>query len=466
MKTIIRREFLDHVQSLQFIVLLVLTVILFAGNGLIFVKSYSERLDAYQKQLIFMKDWKSTVRLQLYRRPNPLFFMAEGGDNEKPSEYYLLPKGALSAGQPNLRTFKLPVVPTLDWSFIVGALFSLYAMLLGYNTISGEKEQGTLRLVLANPLGRVKLLAAKYLSMLLALFVPLLAGMLISLIIIAAFLPQVLTLANMSRIGLVVLLGLAYVSLFVLLSFLFSALILRSSLVLLTLLAVWVVFAVVIPSSSVVLVEKLSTVPREIQTARMFAPMVEKEIWAKIDQIRGQAGRGEYKTEEELRKATDRAFEEGQVKVNQFEENYERAEKARAAKAKNLSRLSPASLLQYAAEDIVQTGEEGEQHFLKQVREYSRVYDQYILKKLGKVVQTSNSSFSTNIALNGKEVHIQSPESQEYEGDKSDFPVFAEQRVSLGAGLKSALGDLAGLIIWNIVLAGLAFSAFLRTDVR
>jgi ABC-type transport system involved in multi-copper enzyme maturation permease subunit len=466
MKAIIRREFLDHLQSLQFIVLLVLSVILFAGNGLIFTKSYSERTDAYQKQLIFMNSWKSTVRLQLYRRPNPLMVIAEGGDNDRPSEYYLLPKGALSAGEPNLRAFKLPNVPPLDWSFIIGVLFSLYAILLGYNTISGEKEQGTLRLVLSNPLGRVKLLVAKYLSILLALLFPLLAGALVSLILVAAFLPQVLTFASMSTIGLVFLLALAYVSLFVLLSLLFSALIPRSALVLLALLAIWVVFAVVIPSSSVILVEKLSTAPREIQTARMFAPMVEKEIWAKIDEIRARAGRGEYKTEKELKEATDRAYEEGQVKVNQFEENYQRAEKARAAKAKNVSRLSPFSLLQYAAEDIVQTGDDSEEHFLSQIREYSRVYDQYILKKLGRVVQTSNSSFSTTIALNGKEVRIDSPEAQEFEGDKSDFPVFAERGPSVSAGIKGALGDLGGLVLWNIILAGLAFGVFIRADVR
>ena len=114
MKNIIRREFLDHVQSLQFVVLLVLSLILFAGNGLIFVKSYADRTDAYQKKLAFMNNWKSTVRLQLYRRPNPLVFIAEGGDNERPSEYYLLPKGTLSAGSLNLRGFKLPRVPTLD----------------------------------------------------------------------------------------------------------------------------------------------------------------------------------------------------------------------------------------------------------------------------------------------------------------------------------------------------------------
>ncbi len=468
MKTILRREFLDHIQSLQFMALLALAVILFAGNGLIFVKSYSQRIDAYQKNLAFMQEqeWKSTVRLQLYRRPSSLLFIAEGGDIIRPSEYYLLPKGALSAGEQNLRTFKMPTVPTLDWSFIIGTLFSLYTILLGYSTVSWEREQGTLRLVLANSLGRVHLLTAKYLSVLSVIAVPLLAGTLVSLIIIGTLVPQAMTLANVSRIVLVLLLALAYVSLFAFLSLLFSSIISRSSLVLLTLLAIWVLFAIVIPSSSLVLVDKLSSAPREIQAARMFEPMVQKEVWEKIDAIVAGAGRGEYKTEEEVRAGTDHAFEEGQNRVKQFYEDFGKSEKARAAQAKNLSRLSPLALFQYASEDIVQSGDGGEDEFLRQVREYSRIYDAYIQKKLGKIIVTSDWSFSKNIGFHGKTIRIESPEALEYEGDKSDFPVFSERRPSLSKGLKSALGDLAGLILWNIVLAGLAFSAFIRTDVR
>jgi ABC-type transport system involved in multi-copper enzyme maturation permease subunit len=466
MKTIIRREFLDHVQSLQFMVLLVLSLVLFAGNGLVFVRSYGARTDAYQKKMAFMNSWKSTVRLQLYRRPNQLTFVADGGDNGRPSEYYLLPGGQITAGAPNVRAFKLPVVPPLDWSFIIGVLFSLYAILLGYNSVSGEKEQGTLRLVLSNPLGRVKLLTAKYVSILLVLLVPLLAGILVSLIIGAVSLPQLLTLANMSRAGLVFILALAYVSLFAFLGLLFSALIPRSTLVLLALLTVWVVFSVVIPSSSVILGEKFSSAPREIQTARMFEPMVGKELDAKIAEIVKRAEGGGFKTEEDMRAAADQAFEEGQVKVKQFYEDFRRTQRQRLEVVRNLSRLSPAALFQYAAEGVIGSGPGGDDRFLRQVREYSRVYDAYILKKLGKVVQMSNFTFSEIVDFNGKKTRLDSPESREYEGDKSDFPVFSERTVSLGAGLKSALGDLAGLILWNILLAGLAFSAFLRTDVR
>jgi hypothetical protein len=65
-----------------------------------------------------------------------------------------------------------------------------------------------------------------------------------------------------------------------------------------------------------------------------------------------------------------------------------------------------------------------------------------------------------------KMVCIHSPRPEEYSGDTSDFPRFVEHTASIGRSLRSAFGDLAGLLVWNILLAGLAFSAFLRTDVR
>jgi ABC-type transport system involved in multi-copper enzyme maturation permease subunit len=465
MKTIIRREFLDHVQSLQFIVLFALSVVLFAASGFVYVRAQAEREVYYRTQMTRAEQHPSTMGARLVRRPNPLGFMAAGGDQDRPSGYDLQ-GGELTPIPVNPRTFKLPAIPALDWSFLIRVLFSLYVVLLGYDAVSGEKERGTLRLILANPLGRVKLLVGKYCSIMAAASVPFAAGVLVSLIIIGAFLPGGMAAADLGRVLFVFFLVLAYFSLFAFLSLLFSSLISRSSLVLLALLAVWVCFAVVIPSSSIVLAEKLSAAPSETQSARMFEPMVQKEVWAKIGGVQERVNRGEFRTEDEIHRETDRIFEEGQVKVTEFYANYARAENERGRKAKAMSRISPAALFQYAAEDIAGTGDTGEENFLSQCREHSRAVDGFILRKLGKVVRVSRWSFSTNMEFQGKPIVVRSPQPLNYEGDMSDYPKFEERRPGFGQALRSAFGDLAGLLVWNILLAGLAFSAFLRTDVR
>jgi ABC-type transport system involved in multi-copper enzyme maturation permease subunit len=453
-------------QSIQFAVLLGVIIILFLANGVISVKKYSQQVSLYNQRVSQSYQNPSTVFFNLYRKPSPLLFMAEGGDKYRPYGFTLNPKGALDALPSGPRNFKLPDIPELDWSFIIKTILSLYVILLGYASISGEKEQGTLRLVLSNSIGRIKLLVAKYISTLLTVVVPLVTGLVFSLIIMGVFNPKILTFNVLSRVLVMLFLTLVYLSLFALLSLMISSLINRSSLVLLVLLSLWVLFAVIIPNASDVLSQRLSKIPSEYQMAKRVEPMIEQQVWARIDEIKERVKRGEIKTEEEVKKETDRAFEEGQEGINMHYKNYENAMKQRAATAQNMSRLSPTALFQYASENIAQTGAKSEEHFLEDASNYAHIYDNYILKKVGKLVGTSPWTFSGSIMLNGKTVDYESPRPEEYQGDKSDFPQFVESRPSLARSLRDALFDIAMLIVWNLVLATLAFSAFLRADVR
>jgi len=466
MKTIIKKELLDHLQSIQFSVLVVISIVLFTANGIIFVKKYDEQNSWHNEQVAQLHQNPSTMGTTLLAEPTPLLFLAEGGDKYRPAGYQLSPKGRLSAMPGKERNFKMPDIPELDWAFIIKIIFTLYVLLLGYASISGEKEQGTLRLILSNSQGRIKILMSKYLSIILTVMIPLIIGVLISLIIICSSIPQVLTLSNLIRILLMLLLAITYLSIFAFLSLLTSSLIHQSSLVLLILLAVWILFAIIIPNVPSILSEEFSEVPSEYETANQVGPMIQKQVWEGITKIREQVERGEIKTEEELKKLTDEAFEQGQQDLARHYKSYNDAMKQRARMARNLARISPTALLQFASENIAQTGLAQEEQFEKDARNYSTIYDDYILKKVGKVVGTSPWSFSTNIELNGKSIYIGSPQPEEYNGDKSDFPRFEQSTPSIARSLNNALLDLAGLILWNLVLAILAFAAFIRCDVR
>ena len=48
----------------------------------------------------------------------------------------------------------MPHLFTIDLTFIVQFLFSFFAIILGFNAATGEKEQGTLKLTLSNPVKR------------------------------------------------------------------------------------------------------------------------------------------------------------------------------------------------------------------------------------------------------------------------------------------------------------------------
>ena len=47
-----------------------------------------------------------------------------------------------------------PNISQVDWAFIIGYVLSLIALLFTFDAISGERERGTLRLMLANSIPR------------------------------------------------------------------------------------------------------------------------------------------------------------------------------------------------------------------------------------------------------------------------------------------------------------------------
>ncbi|HUU18866.1 MAG TPA: ABC transporter permease subunit [Sedimentisphaerales bacterium] len=466
MTAIIRREIQEHLQSLQFLMLIILSILLFGMNGWVSVKKHREQMTRYSDGVTGIAQNPSTVQTSLYMHPNPLVLLADGGSKYQPPGYSLGPKGKLTPLPAGPKNFKMPFVPELDWAFIIKVVFSLYVLLLAFRGISGEKEIGTLRLVLSNVLRRNQLLIAKYISIILTTGIPLILGGLVSLSIVSIFLPQALSLSVIPRIGLMILLAFFYLSIFAFLGLFVSSLVGRSSVVLLILLSVWILFVVVVPNVSGILSNKLTSAPSEFQTTRQVGPILQEQVWARIDKVTERIERGELTTDEAVKRETDKAFEEGQEDVRNHYAVYENAMKHRANVARNLSRLSPTALFQFASESLADTGPRREERFLKDAEAYSAIYDSYILEKVGRLVGTSHWSFGRSVTVNEKYFDISSPRPQEYEGDKSDFPHFAESSPNLPHNTQEALLDLAGLSLWNLILAVLAFWAISRCDVR
>jgi ABC-type transport system involved in multi-copper enzyme maturation permease subunit len=466
MITVIKKEILEHFKSLQFIILLVLSILLFSMNGLITVQKHREQISQYSSAVTESANYHSTTNTALYMRPSPLVLLADGGSKHQPPGYRLEPKGRLTPLPAGQKNFKMPFVPELDWAFIIKAIFSLYAILLAFRGISGEKETGTLRLVLSYALRRNQVLLAKYISILITIGIPLILGSLISLCIVSIFMPDALSLSIIPRIGLMLLLAFFYLSIFTFLGLFVSSVVGRSSVVLLILLAAWILLVIVVPNLSGILSDKLTNVPSEYQTAKQVSSILKQQVWGRIDIVRERVKTGELTTEEAIKAETDRAFEEGQKEVRNHYAVYNNAMKRRADMARILSRLSPTGMFQFASESLADTGPRREERFLNDAKMYSEIYDNYILEKLGRLVGVSHWSFSTSMTVNGKHIHISSPYPEEYQGDKSDFPQFIESNPNLAHNVQEAALDLAGLSIWNLVFAGLAFWAISRCDVR
>jgi len=105
---------------------------------------------------------------------------------------------------------------SIGCSFI-STVLSFVALVLAYDSISGEREAGTLRLMLANTIPRYKLLLGKYSGSMLTLAIPLIVGLLVSLIIVIPSKDVAIDAAAWLKILVITLLSLLYLSIFVLL---------------------------------------------------------------------------------------------------------------------------------------------------------------------------------------------------------------------------------------------------------
>lgn len=110
----------------------------------------------------------------------------------------------------------LPQFSDIDWVFIISVLLSFIAMLLTYDSFCGERQLGTLRLILSGSIPRYKVLFGKYFGAVFTLGVPLLTGLLISLVIVVSSGTVQFGYGDWSRIFGVALISFLYLSMFLL----------------------------------------------------------------------------------------------------------------------------------------------------------------------------------------------------------------------------------------------------------
>ncbi len=119
-------------------------------------------------------------------------------------------------------------------------------LIFAYDAIAGERERGTLRLVLAQPIGRGQILLAKYISAMACLLVPLILSLLFALLLLTRSIP--LSTADFLRIAGIVLTSFAYLSLFYLIGLLISVATRRTGTALMLAMFVWGFLILVYPN--------------------------------------------------------------------------------------------------------------------------------------------------------------------------------------------------------------------------
>src|SRR5512143_2902500 len=120
-----------------------------------------------------------TVAIKGFRSPAPLSVFTQGFESALPRYYEFTQDGFKPGESASDDESILTVQGKVDFVFLVQMVLSLIALLFASDMVSGEKESGTLRAMLGNPLPRDSLLTGKIAGGFLALWIPFLLAFLL-----------------------------------------------------------------------------------------------------------------------------------------------------------------------------------------------------------------------------------------------------------------------------------------------
>jgi len=155
---IIRSEFISNVLTSRFMIGLLVALLATGIAVLVQVDDYEKRLTVYntavQEAQVEARQWDvyGTITLKAHRKPNPLSIFNAGMENFGANTVSVEPStpifemSSVLDGPAQKRGSDNPFLVmflTVDLNFVFKMLLSLLAILFAYNTISGEREDGT-----------------------------------------------------------------------------------------------------------------------------------------------------------------------------------------------------------------------------------------------------------------------------------------------------------------------------------
>jgi len=333
-------------------------------------------------------------------------------------------------------------------------------LIFTYDTICGEREAGTLRMMLAASIHRHKILLGKYIGAILTLGIPLLLGLLVNLLIVVSSRDVMISAGDWLKIPTIVLLSFLYLSIFVLLGMFVSSRTAHSANSMVILLLVWVGLVILIPSFGRIISDSVCESPTEAQLQRRLA-QADKQI--EDDLISGKFGKnaGSFGSGiVENPPGTARLVNARREAENQVREDHLNKMMAPLIFGRYYTRFSPTVLYQCASEAVAGTGITRFKSLYQQIKRYQQGLKEYIRGKDAEDPESLHLLCDHRQAISKWGVISKKPVSFD------TVPKFQERDLALGQSLQLAIWDIGLLAVFNMVFFAAAFVSFLRYDVR
>ncbi len=488
---IVRKELLEALVSYRFAAAVVLCLLVIPLGLYVNVQDYFQRRSFYEASRANYQEraqGKVSPEFQAegYRPPSPWLWVASGLESVLPTKVVVSREGGVQVRHegevPNPLAF---IFGPVDLAFIAGAILSLLAMVFTFDSIAGEKERGTLGLLMAQPVARWQVVVGKVMGAYVLVLIPVTFGGVVGLGVLvgtgaAAVLRGpygVAPLALVLGVTLVFLLAMVGLGVFV------SARTFRSTTALVTLLLLWALMVLVVPKVSPMVAAVVYPVESP-QVHDLRKQLVRQNLTQEWEQARRElfdrtllrfgldpkgegsgvpwAEAGPLKQAREVydneRQALDRVFEQRiQTEIDRLDQDYINRRNVQVRIARGLVRLSPVGAYTLVLTEVAGTGPTALDILRANARRFGRevwdqVYSKFILHWYGSAV--------------GQYMSIRQEAVPGFSPAKAPVPHLQYQWMA-PAEVGRAVGlDVLLLGFYAVVFLAGAYFSFLRYDVR
>ena len=491
--TIITREFLDNILNLRFMIGLVLCIIVTIACIMILAHDYQKELADYNLRVNLQDEFLSNYAYQ-----DALFRLIR---QQKPPERFR-PLIIGISGDENVESFEdnpLPILfPPFDFLFIVTIIMSLLAILFSYDAITGERQRGTLRLVIANAVPRTTILFGKFIGGAASLLIPFILSLMVGALYISINPSIQWDGSAWAEFSLLTAASMTFITLFYLLGLMVSSFSRYSSNSILNCLFLWILLILVIPNVCPYISAQFCRVPsiketerktseiaaRATKTAREYMRESVKrfrsnygELFSEFESMKfggigyfivlgrlhfdpihqeaanqRAAADPEFKAmmdafREEVAKATEKRM---RIKreANKLREELKTKAALQTKLAKNLACISPFANFVYVARDLTGTG-------LRSLDYFEQVKGEYV------------DQFGLYANIKAQDARKNDPKfTRTSFFDLGDYPRFAFKEEPLKGKIGTILPYWGILGLFNVVFFAAAFAGFMKYDVR
>ena len=456
---LIKKEIVGHVLSLRFVLTFVLFSVLLLTSVLLLSADYQARQHIHEASKVAHRELLTSVKgvedqdERFYdlviggggwygdRAPQPLSIYVQGLDDDIPVQVNSSAWGAIRRIDERFYSNPLETLfAAPDYYHIVNIVVSLLSLLFAFDTICGEKERGTLKLVLANAVPRDLVLLSKWIGGYLSLALPFLVAVLASVTYVYFAGTIRLDDGTIERLLCITAVSLLYASLFFALGMMISTCTHKASTALLVSLFVWGCWVLIIPNLASVVAKMVSPAP-SLQWL-----VAEKKAVNRETQIRQERVQHEMLGEEATKKVAE-IRQEGESRMRRLDTFYRDRRLQQIGLSENLSRLSPSASFTYAVTALASTGI----GFHSSFRSAYKRFDDEFRDWAGQWYW----EFSKG---DGKH-----PDKDWLHGDA--LPSMKLVATPMADAVSSALMDIVLLLVFNVLLFMLSYLFFLRYDV-